>query len=248
MIAVPTVPFPLMCGRATITDTGDILPDQFSFTERANSYTLFRPRYNLSPRQEMLVVHVDPDTGATTLRPMYWNLIPGHLRTPEEVERFDREYSTFNARLERASSAPTFRRAWQRQRCLVIVDGIIEWTGPKGARVPYRIRRPDGKPFAMAGLWERWRGGEGDEPRDLWSCSVIVGPASEWFAQYHHRMARILPPELHARWLDPELTSSAEVQALLETHPYPMETMVAERISTRVNNPGYDGADALVPV
>lgn len=238
-----------MCGRATITETGELLPDRFSFVDRTNSYDIFQPRFNLSPRQDIPVVHVDPESGRTTLRPMHWNFVPGHLRSADEVARFDREYSTFNARLERASSAPTFRRAWQRQRGLVIVDGIIEWTGAKGAKIPYRIRRPDGKPFAMAGLWDRWRSNNpSDESRELWSCTVIVGAADDWFGKYHHRMARLLLPERYADWLDPEITDADAVQRLLETNPFPMETMVAERISPRINNPGYDSADALAPV
>ena len=235
-----------MCGRATITVTGEILPDRFSFTERANSYELFQPRFNLCPRQEIPVVHIDPDNGKSTLRPMHWNFVPAHLRSAEEVERFDREYSTFNARIERVSTAATFRRAWRRQRCLVIVDGIIEWTGVKGAKVPHRIHRPDGLPFAMAGLWDRWTSTA--DGAELLSCTVLIGPADDWFEQFHHRMALLLDPAIYEQWLDPDLIESGAVQSLLATHPFPMETMVAERISPKVNNPRYDGADALVPV
>jgi putative SOS response-associated peptidase YedK len=235
-----------MCGRATITATGELLPDRFSFTERTNTYDLFQPRFNLCPRQDIPVVHLDPDSGQVALRPMHWNFIPAHLRGAAEVERFDREYSTFNARVERASTAATFRRAWRRQRCLVIVDGIIEWTGAKGAKVPHRIRRPDGLPFAMAGLWDRWSSAPGVD--ELWSCTVLIGPADDWFSRFHHRMARLLAPEQYEQWLDPDLTDPDAVQRLLETHPFPMETMVADRISPRVNNPGYDSADALTPV
>lgn len=233
-----------MCGRATITETGELLPDRFSFTERTNTYDLFQPRFNLCPRQDIPVVHLDPDSGRLTLRPMHWNLIPGHLRSAAEVERFDREYSTFNARIERASSAATFRRPWQRQRGLVIVDGMIEWTGPKGAKIPRRIRSADGKPFAMAGLWDRWHG---DGP-EIWSCTVIVGPADGWYSQFHHRMARLLAPSQYEQWLDPDITDADAVHALLETNPFPTEMLVAERISPRINNPGYDAPDALVPV
>ena len=234
-----------MCGRATITDAGEVLPDRFSFSERANGFTVFPPRFNLSPRQDILAVHVDPDSGRPTLRAMHWNLIPGHLRGADEVARFDRDYSTFNARLERAATAPTFRGPWRRQRCLVVVDGMIEWTGAKGKRVPWRIRRADGAPFAMAGLWDRWRG-EGDAP-EIWSCTVVVGEADDWFGRFHHRMARVLAPEQYTPWLDPALTDAAAVASLLEANPYPMHTMVAERISPRVNNPGDDAPEVLRP-
>jgi len=235
-----------MCGRATITATGELLPDRFSFTERTNTYDLFQPRFNLCPRQDIPVVHVDPDNGQSTLRPMHWNFVPSHLRSAEEVERFDREHSTFNSRIERVSSAATFRRAWRRQRCLVIVDGIIEWTGAKGAKIPHRIHRPDGLPFAMAGLWDRWI--SPIDGTDLWSCTVLIGPADDWFKQFHHRMAVLLAPALYEQWLDPDLTEADAVQSLLATNPFPMETLVADRISPRINNPGYDAPDAIAAV
>ena len=61
-------------------------------------------------------------------------------------------------------------------------------------------------------------------------------------------MARLLTPDLYAQWLDPDLTDGDAVQRLLETSPYPMETLVAERISPRINNPGYDAPDVLTPI
>jgi putative SOS response-associated peptidase YedK len=61
-------------------------------------------------------------------------------------------------------------------------------------------------------------------------------------------MARLLTADRYAGWLDPDLTEPQAVQRLLETSPYPMETLVAERISPRINNPGYDAPDALTPV
>ena len=240
-----------MCGRATVIRNGEITFERFGFTEKTNSYDLFPPRYNLCPRQDIPVVHVDPDTGKTTLRPMHWNLVPSHLWSAADVERFDREYSTFNAKLERAESAPTFRMAWRRQRALVIVDGIIEWMGEKGKKTPYRIRMADGSPFAMAGLWERWRAHRNDHsegPRELWSTSVVVGPSDAWFGKYHTRMARILPREIYERWLDPDLVEPERIRALLERNPYPTETLVAERISTAVNNPRYDEPEGVVAV
>lgn len=237
-----------MCGRATVVRNDEITSERFGFTEKTNAYDLFRPRYNLCPRQDVPVVHVDPDSGRTTLRPMHWNLVPGHLRSAAEVARFDREYSTFNARVERAATAATFRIPWRRQRALVVVDGIIEWMGERGRKTPYRFRLPDGAPFAMAGLWDHWRARDDDPsdgPRELWSCSVVVGSPDPWFARYHDRMARILPRELEERWLDPDLTDAREVATLLERNPFPMETLVAERISTAVNNPRHDAPDCV---
>jgi putative SOS response-associated peptidase YedK len=41
-------------------------------------------------------------------------------------------------------------------------------------KTPYLIRRNDSAPFALAGLWERWKNPEG-EPID--SCTIVVTSA-----------------------------------------------------------------------
>jgi putative SOS response-associated peptidase YedK len=49
------------------------------------------------------------------------------------------------------------------RRCLVPADGFYEWTGPKGKRRPFLLRRRGPELIAFAGLYERWRDGKGEE-------------------------------------------------------------------------------------
>ncbi len=233
-----------MCGRATVVDPEGIEQRFYGFSKRFIP-TEWKPRFNLNPRENIPVVHVDPESGERVLRVMHWNFIPGHIKSRERVEEFDRQYSTFNAKIERVADAPSFRGAWRRQRCLVVVDGIIEWTGVKGAKTPHLIRRRDGGSFAMAGLWSEWRG-DGSPDDELYSCSVVIGPSDKWYSRFHHRMAYLLPPSSYDRWLDPELTDPAAVAGVLAAAPYPhddeLESVV---VSRRVNNPLYDAPDCL---
>ena len=158
---------------------------------------------------------------------------------------FDSKYSTFNARIERVSSAPTIRNAWKTQRCLVVVDGIYEWVGAKGAKIPHLIRRRDGAAFAMAGLWSVWRAHDGEE---LWSCTIIVGPSVEWYTPFHHRMALMLPPSSFDRWLDPSLTDPTAVESALSAARFPhADELEAVLVSRKINNPRYDAPDCLLP-
>jgi putative SOS response-associated peptidase YedK len=232
-----------MCGRATVVDPEGIEQRFYGFSHKFVP-TDWKPRYNLNPREDIPVVHLDPESGERTLRTMHWNLVPGHLGSREQIDLFDAQYSTFNAKIERVDSAPTFRVPWRRQRCLVVVDGIIEWMGAKGSKIPHRISRRDGGSFAMAGLWDVWRGeGDGEE---FWSCTVVIGPSADWYSRFHHRMAYLLRPDAYDRWLDPDLTDPAEVRAILDEQPFPFaDEMEASVVSRRINNPRYDAPDCL---
>ncbi|MDQ6718509.1 MAG: SOS response-associated peptidase, partial [Gemmatimonadota bacterium] len=114
------------------------------------------------------------------------------------------------------------------------------------AKTPHLLRRRDGASFAMAGLWSAWRG-DGSAEDELYSCSVVIGASDEWYAQFHSRMAYLLPPSAYDAWLDPELTDPAEVAKVLAGAPFPhdaeLESIV---VSRRVNNPRYDAPDCLV--
>ena len=49
-----------------------------------------------------------------------------------------------------------YRNAFQRHRCLILADAFFEWkTTPRGKQ-PMRVHLRTGKPFGMAGLYERW--------------------------------------------------------------------------------------------
>jgi putative SOS response-associated peptidase YedK len=60
----------------------------------------------------------------------------------------------------------------------VLADGFYEWPRPfggTGPKVPHAIQMADGRPFGFAGLWESWRGGDGED--ELFSCTILTtGP------------------------------------------------------------------------
>lgn len=203
----------------------------------------WKPRYNLNPRETIPVVYYDPVLRERVLRPMHWNLIPSKLENREKVDAFDSQYSCFNARIESVATAPTFRDSWRSQRCLVVVDGMIEWVGEKKQKVPHLIRRREAAPFALAGVWSHWKGAGDDE---LWSCAVVVCDASRWYSRFHDRMAIVASPEIYEEWLDPARHTGQ--LDLFRRHPYPMsQEFKYFPISRLVNNPRYDAPDCLEP-
>jgi putative SOS response-associated peptidase YedK len=132
-----------------------------------------------------------------------------------------------NARAETAAEKPAFREAFRRRRCLVVADGFYEWkkTGGK-AKQPYYIRMKDARPFGFAGLWDRWG--------ELETCTILTTSPNELCAPLHDRMPVILGTGDYDRWLDPSQSDVAELQPLLD--PYPADEMLAEPVSTHVNN------------
>ncbi len=232
-----------MCGRATVINPEGLAEKVYGFTRRFVP-TEWKPRYNLNPREEIPVVYYDPLLRERVLRTMHWNLIPAKLETRQQVDDFDSHYSCFNARVESVATALTFRDSWRSQRCLVVVDGMIEWVGDKGQKIPHLVRRRESAPFAMAGVWSRWKG-EGDD--EVWSCAVIVCGASKWYSRFHDRMAVLASPQIYDEWLDPSRNSGQ--LDLLRRNPYPMsEEFEYFPISRLVNNPGYDEPDGIEPV
>ena len=86
-----------------------------------------------------------------------------------------------NARAETVATKPAFKRAFAGRRCIIPADGFYEWTTQpdQKKKQPYFIHRPDGEPYAFAGIWERWKGPkgaaeEGTDAEPLRSCSIIT--------------------------------------------------------------------------
>lgn len=232
-----------MCGRATVINPDGITEKLYGYTKKFVPSD-WRPRYNLNPREEIPAVYYDPVLRQRVLRTMHWNFIPAKLANRQSVDEFDSHYSAFNARIESVASAPSFELAWRSQRCLVVIDGIIEWVGEKRNKVPHLIRHRERVPFAMAGLWSRWHDRKTDE--EIWSCTVIVKDADDWYARFHDRMAVLLGPGSYDDWLDPE-RRQGQLDILSRSAYHRDAELEYSPISRLVNNPAYDAPDCLDP-
>jgi putative SOS response-associated peptidase YedK len=115
-------------------------------------------------------------------------------------------------------------------------------TNPK-LKLPYAITLKSGELMVMAGLWESWRGKEGETLR---SCTVITTEANEFMKPLHTRMPVILPENEWPMWLGEDPASPSDVKALLR--PYPLDDMEAWPVSQRVGSYKNNDADLLIPV
>jgi putative SOS response-associated peptidase YedK len=139
-----------------------------------------------------------------------------------------------NARSETLATKPAFRTAFRQRRCLIPADGFYEWQKVLGAKVkqPFYIRLVKDRPFAFAGLWDRWHNDDGST---LESCTIVTTEPNDVLRALHDRMPVILPNEAYGSWLDPKNDDIEQLHECLR--PYPAEEMMAYPISTLGQQP-----------
>lgn len=220
-----------MCGRFTLTTDLDHLEERFAFRAAGLSYS---PRYNIAPSQAVLTLIKVDEPRAEFLQ---WGLIPAWAKDASIGNRL------INARAETVAEKPSFRRALQKRRCLVLADGFYEWKKEGNKKTPMYIALKSHEPFGFAGLWETWRSATGETIR---SCTIITTTPNALMKSIHNRMPVILPREAEAFWLDQTVEDPQELLPLLT--PFPAKAMEAYAISTLVNSPKNDTPACLTPL
>ena len=214
-----------MCGRFTLTADPNELRQTFPWLNIPDDLS---PRYNIAPSQPVAVVAND---GQQRLDYYVWGLIPSWAKDPTIGNRM------INARAETLLEKPTFRAPFRHKRCLILADGFYEWkqNPSRKGKIPMYIKLKSGKPFAFAGLWDRWLSPDGSE---VLSCAIITITPNQMMQEIHNRMPVILPDEAHPLWLESGDREITRLQAALK--PYPGEEMIAYLVSPLVNNPAND--------
>lgn len=219
-----------MCGRFALIVDASVLADVFDVDPPRD----LKPRFNIAPTQSVPIVRQDThgDRECSMLR---WGLIPSWSNDEKIGARM------INARAETAAEKPSFRSAIKSRRCLVPASGFYEWVkGPDGKQ-PHFIHFDDGRPFAFAGLWERWAKGSAGP---LETFTILTTSPNELISDLHDRMPVILSREAYAEWLEPAPLPPERLQSL--TAPHPADNMEAYPVSTHVNRPANDDPECIV--
>ncbi|MFH5805390.1 SOS response-associated peptidase [Alienimonas sp. DA493] len=230
-----------MCGRFVLLNPPAEIVRQFDLPpELAGEPPLadWEARYNVAPTQPVPVVREGED--GRTCDALRWGLIPSWAKDKSIGNRL------INARSETAATKPSFRSAYAQRRCLVPASGFYEWSKPEdGPKVPHYFSPESDAPFGFAGLWERWEKG-GGEPVETFT--LLTGEAYPAVAPVHGRSPLIVPPDLYAAWLDPDLTDPKGVAKLLrEAQSRGGDGLQARAVSTAVNSPKHDGPELIEP-
>ena len=218
-----------MCGRYSLAITD---PAQVRARFPIGESVEVRPRFNVSPADDVLAVTTDKE-GRPRGELLRWGLIPPWSKDPRTGVKM------INARAETLADRPAYRSAFERFRCLIPADGFYEWQhrqgGPKQA---FHITSRDDALVAFAGLWSTWRSQE----RVIRSCTIITTAANATVAPLHDRMPVILPRDGEEAWLD----AATQPQALQELlRGLSAEQTALREVSSAVNDARHDEPDCL---
>ena len=208
------------------------------------------PRLNLAPTQNALVAVHEP--GGIRLESMRWGLIPPWAKDKSIGAKLA------NARAETIDEKPSFRKPFQRRRCLLPVDGYYEWESRPSGKQPVYYSMRDGDLFCLAGLWETWTTPEQtDEPElpglglgqaeaeTLHTFTVITTTPNCLAKRVHDRMPVIVHPADYDQWLSPE-SQAADLKRLLQ--PFDDEPMQEHYVTPLMNNPRFEASECIEPI
>jgi putative SOS response-associated peptidase YedK len=197
----------------------------------------FEPSWNVAPQTFHPVVRLNRDTGERELVLMRWGLVPYWAKDPSIGLR------TINAKAETITTAPAFRAAIKYRRCLVPADAFYEWQKLNAkTKQPFAIAMKDGNPYALAGLWERWK--DRKAGTELLTFTVITTDPNEVVQPLHDRMPVIIPERHYDRWLNVSDTQRLPIDLL---RPYEADRMTAWKVDNAVGNVKNDSPELIEP-
>jgi putative SOS response-associated peptidase YedK len=219
-----------MCGRYAFFSPAEAVRRTFALDDVPE----LEPRYNVAPTQDVPAVRA-AEEGARRFAMLHWGLVPKWAKERAIGNRM------INARAETLAEKPSFRDAFRKRRCLVLTDGWYEWQVAPGGKQPWFIRMKDARPFAFAGLWERWK-----DPANgslLESCTIVTTGAAASIRRIHDRMPAVLAESDWDRWLDTAFSDTESLSELLR--PYDAGELEAWPVSREVNAPRNQGAGLI---
>lgn len=235
-----------MCGRYVVVSSVEVIEKRFNVTVPELPLNVL-PNYNLGPG---MIAPVITNENPSQLSFFQFGLTPVWAK---------KKMYLFNARAEGDGnptddpnytggkgiiSKPSFKRAIRSQRCLVIADAFYEGPKTEGLSKPYlAYLRNHQRPFAFAGIWEKWKNPETEAI--TYSFAIITTVANELMQKIgHHRSPVILHRHDESRWLKSEHLT--DITQLLE--PFPADEMNAYPVNPAVKNPRVNEKSLLDPV
>ncbi len=206
-----------MCGRYGLIYP-DQIPERFDIEGDMVDYD---PHYNIAPGlSNPVVLALSPNH----VELMRWGFMPFWGKSAKD--------ELINAKAETIAEKPTFKKAFQFQRCIIPASGFYEWQRDGKEKRPFYIHLKDEKIFGFAGVY---RVRKDDEGKEIKGYAIVTTTPNELMEPIHNRMPVILNKEDEHLWVSHDETEPERLLTLLK--PYPTEKMEAYVVSTLVNSP-----------
>lgn len=220
-----------MCGRYTLSTPEQALDFLAPVLDESGVPPALESRFNVAPTQLMPIV---ANRTTRTVELARWGLVPTWAKDLSIGSRM------VNARSETLAAKPAFKDAFARRRCLVPADGFYEWQAHGKRKQPFHIHMEPRRPFAFAGLWDRWKAPDGE--RHV-SFTIITCAPNELLATLHDRMPVILAQDDWERWLAREPMPPEALEDLLV--PADPAGWVIDPVSDWVNRADHEGPECI---
>lgn len=224
----------IMCGRYAIHATKEEIQAVFGVV--SDDPGVYQAKFNIAPGSFNPVV-LEPRPNIKGIGLLKWGLTPPWAEDPNIG------FKMFNARSETLEVKTSFKRPYQRMRCLIPANGFYEWQQLGKEKIPYYIRCLDQELFAFAGLYEKWK--PADAEKTLYSYTIITTAANDLVRPLHERMPVILHRKDYQTWLNPLNSDTETLNGLLRA--YPFERMMVYRVGTEVNSTSNEGPKLIIP-
>lgn len=123
-----------------------------------------------------------------------WGLVPHFAKTAKLA------YQTNNARSEELSQKASYKQPWvQGQRCIIPAVSFDEPCWETGRNVWWTLRRADGNPWGLAGLWNTWIDKDSGEVVESYTMLTINADAHPLMRRMHKPDPTLGPDEQDKR-------------------------------------------------
>lgn len=210
-----------MCGRFALNVSESSLKAHFHLT----SGLVLHPRYNISPNSSIPIIKTW-ENGIDFAR---WGFVPSwHKEPPTAATR-----GHINARGESLLEKPTFKTAFQKQRCLIPATGYFEWKHFGEKKQPYYVYLKNQPMMAFAGIWSSWD-----------TCAIITMEAPAFLQKLHERVPAIIAPDHYAAWLHQGVIADPSHCWLSLTE----DSVGVYAVTPRMNNPQFEDPLCIAPL
>jgi len=182
----------------------------------------------VTPMRLAAVIALDSEGRRTSYR-MRWGLVPPGTKDPTMAKPH------IHARAETLDSKPTFREAFRRRRGLIVVSTFNEGREITPSKTEQHVLTPqDGKPIAIAVIWERWSERQGSS---LLSFAMVTVPPNDLIGTITDRMPALIADADWRKWLGEEPATVEELKTMLRPSNRPLDMRVAGKPTSKPKKP-----------